>query len=425
MTLRNLDSTRPSITLNFKRSKKLDPRVTFTRASFADSAGNPFSAPSAGSGVAGGQFNMFNVNVPRLTDHGLLIEKSETNRITSSTNFSASGWNDVTTTVTGTQPGAPDGSSTASLLTEASINNSTNALFYTTSGAITAPWSFSIFAKANTGVKRYFQLRARDLGSDTCAAVFDLSSGQITDTTGTEFVDAGIQAVGNGWYRVYIVCSENCENFEVTITDTPEAESSGYVGTTGSFFIWGAQLEESSFSSPTSYIPTAGLEVTRAADLCEIVGNNLSSWFTNSEGSFVSNFSTAETDQRVLIFRGDTTGVSGSTGAVLLINNTGTPLQASGAGVGKQEQLAANTGDNFTGQDLKVAFGYDSTRLSCRVNVDVASNTAVDFTAKPEYPERFDLGQDGADASMLNGTISSISFYPTRLSNEALQALTV
>jgi len=74
VTLRSLDSTRPSITLNFKRSKKLDPRVTFTRASFAES-GTP-KPPESGTGTVGGKVLTFNTNVPRLTDQGLLIEES-------------------------------------------------------------------------------------------------------------------------------------------------------------------------------------------------------------------------------------------------------------------------------------------------------------------------------------------------------------
>ena len=37
MTLRNLSADDPSVTFDFRKSKYLDPRITFTRASFAES----------------------------------------------------------------------------------------------------------------------------------------------------------------------------------------------------------------------------------------------------------------------------------------------------------------------------------------------------------------------------------------------------
>ena len=49
MSLRNLSADDPSVILDFRKSKYLDPRITFSRASFA-----PAADPGSGYGTAGG-----------------------------------------------------------------------------------------------------------------------------------------------------------------------------------------------------------------------------------------------------------------------------------------------------------------------------------------------------------------------------------
>ena len=55
-------------------------------------------------------------------------------------------------------------------------------------------------------------------------------------------------------------------------------------GSSGMYF-WGAQMEAGSF--PTSYIPTSGSTVTRAADLTKIIGTNFTDFYNQTEGSTV------------------------------------------------------------------------------------------------------------------------------------------
>ena len=53
-----------------------------------------------------------------------------------------------------------------------------------------------------------------------------------------------------------------------------------------SYSAW--QLEAGAF--PTSYIPTTSATVTRAADNASMEGSNFSSWYNQSEGTFVTSF---------------------------------------------------------------------------------------------------------------------------------------
>ena len=52
-------------------------------------------------------------------------------------------------------------------------------------------------------------------------------------------------------------------------------------------YIWGAQLEQGAF--PTSYIPTSGSTVTRAADNAKITGTNFTDFYNQTEGTILQN----------------------------------------------------------------------------------------------------------------------------------------
>jgi hypothetical protein len=51
-------------------------------------------------------------------------------------------------------------------------------------------------------------------------------------------------------------------------------------------YIWGIQAETGSF--PTSYIPTTTGTLARSADVCSITGANFTSFYNQSEGTFLS-----------------------------------------------------------------------------------------------------------------------------------------
>ena len=195
MTLRNLSNNRPSVTFNFKRAKKLDPRITFTRASFA-----PAADPSSGSAdQVGGSYNMFNVNVPRLTDKGLLIEEARTNQITSSQDFTASPWTASDITVTNNQAIAPDGTTTAAEYLETATFGA-HILYY--NAAITYASNTaasSIYVKSNG--RDYVGIRAIIGATGYRQFVVSLIDGSVTlSTDPPDSVD--VKSAGNGWWRI-------------------------------------------------------------------------------------------------------------------------------------------------------------------------------------------------------------------------------
>jgi hypothetical protein len=78
---------------------------------------------------------------------------------------------------------------------------------------------------------------------------------------------------GNGWYRISMT-------FEHTNSGGTSAQIRHTLEEGKSMFVFGSQAEQKSFA--TSYIPTSGFTVTRAAETCNGAGN--ASTFNSTEG---------------------------------------------------------------------------------------------------------------------------------------------
>ena len=107
----------------------------------------------------------------------------------------------------------------------------------------------------------------------------------------TQTLDYGFEKYPNGWYRLWMTRNISVRtnrwgisvqsNYAVGINDLDFVTGDN----SSSVLAFGFQIEAGSF--PTSYILTAGSTVTRAADVCTITGDNFSSWFNQSAGTFV------------------------------------------------------------------------------------------------------------------------------------------
>ena len=169
---------------------------------------------------------------------GLLIEEQRTNLHTYSQEFTNSAtWNLSSLAVEGTSHKAPDGTLTAVEL----IAETSSGYLITTPDIIATPpgvlYVASIWVNnvpAGTEVKA-----VNGDGSAVLASV--TLPGDVT-----------------GWTRVSVPYTADATGFSRLLV---RPNVSGVT-----FHVWGAQLEQGSF--PTSYIPTAGTQVTRTADDC-------------------------------------------------------------------------------------------------------------------------------------------------------------
>jgi hypothetical protein len=404
----NYPEVRPTLDLNFARVKALDPRITFTRASGGSYVG------------ADGLIKYSGVNEARF-DHdpvtgdslGLLIEEQRTNLLLRSEEFDTASWSVASTSVaiTANTQVAPNGTTTADTLSNSSntLNEYRLVQFISTSFQV----AFSVYIKQ--GTHSFVQFRTN---SDSSGFVnFDLSSIASSATTAS----GQISDVGNGWRRCTAVFAATAINsVQIQFVSSLSAARSESWAPTGtiSIHVWGAQLEEGSF--PTSYIPTEESTRTRAADDASITGKNFSEWYRQDEGTIYTKASSSHGQPITgFIYRFAGLGVDlidfyrqSDFQPVIAVTFNGVSDYVVGSGpiwIGKLPN------------QLAVAISSSSSRQASNGNL---SNAPDDNDVRMPFLNRVSIGNLGSGGVPLNGSISRLTYYPKRLPNAQLQALT-
>jgi hypothetical protein len=285
-----------SLDLQFAADKTLTarrgPTPTFTRASTATFVGSDGLIQTAAIDIP-----RFDHDPVTLACKGLLIEEGRTNALQHSANFknttSSSYWENITgTTVTVDQTTSPDGGVNADLL---STSATAFDCFFRRANiwAASTQYTYSVFLKQGPSNHRYVGLY---IGVGVSALKFpffdfnnptvvQIPSGTMVGTINSTRVDA----YPNGWYRVIVTfttaatpATTNCGAYISTSDGTLPASSAAGLDA----YVWGIQSELGAF--PTSYIPTTTAPLTRSADVCSITGANFTSFYNQSEGTFLS-----------------------------------------------------------------------------------------------------------------------------------------
>lgn len=221
-------------------------------------------------------------------DGVLLLEPSRTNLHNYSEDFSQSYWTKTASTITPNNAISPNGTLNASKIESSVDGNSRIEILPTVSDSTV--YTSSIFVKK--GSLNFISLNLRDKTAVTRVAYFDIDNGVVSSTVNSPN-DAKIENYGNGWFRVSI-------SVDVGIGTTPvrarvnlsSADGNLTVSVGDYLYIYGAQLEQSSY--PTSYIPTSGSTVQRAADTASGAGN--SEVFNDSQGVLFANIAALSDD---------------------------------------------------------------------------------------------------------------------------------
>jgi hypothetical protein len=343
---------------------------------------------------------------------GLEIEEQRTNLVTYSEQFDNAAWVKSSCSIAANQVVAPDGTMTADkLIMGAGIDPAVaNASGLRATVALTSgTYTYSIYAKAG----EFSSLRVREGVSSGQFLNVDLLTGSITGG-GSQYVNAAAVNVGNGWWRVSWTSPAGmttAEKYAFRVTQTGD----GYSG----IYIWGAQLEAGAF--PTSYIPTVASQVTRSADAASMTGTNFSSWYRADEGTIYTDIITGSPSSISRVYHMDD-GTANNRFRLVTLSNT--VLQSNATVNGSNVAVLENTVASAVNTSLKTAFLYAVDNFNASTNTSSVSTDTSGVV--PPNINRLLLGNGGplAPTTALNGTIKKIAYYPIRVTNAQLQALT-
>ena len=332
---------------------------------------------------------------------------------------------------------SPEGLYNATKLVESTASGAGHYLRETFSEVAGTTYAYSIFAKAAGRPEL-----ALNIGASRVFARFNLSNGtvsQVGDNV-TNFVDsrAYMEDVGNGWYRCTLVAKSvnaGANYVRIAIGDgSATGHTPAYTGNgSDGIYIYGAQLEESSFS--TSYIRTYGNSATRAADVyvtdnkmtrerdvCQMEG--IDDWYDDEKGT--------------IHFDADTAVDVSSTGSLTSIfaiadspavNTTNAKFQfhtsSTNGRIWIRSDANQQNADGATGKNIKLSMSYDTSTITAKyMDGDLTNKTFISINrgsaTKPKY---LVFGYPVASGYDGNYTLRKFSYYPETLSANELIAL--
>ena len=433
----NFPNTRPSLNLNFARSKTLDPRITFSRTStgtYVDESGFIRDAVA---------------DEPRF-DHdpvtgeclGLLVEESRVN------NYHR--WNSTTDTATNLNSEYIDTQTVSSVLTPRGVT----ATAYTATktgnssqyhGLNSGANNFSINANTsvsasayikdfnNSDYRLYFVISAYNASTNNNRYILyrarpstgEWISGSTDSRWSTPVTD--VKDVGNGWYRFEISSTNTYEagwnviefSFQLLNENNAQFYDPPTANTHG-LYLSSPQFELGNF--PTSYMPTNGSNGSRTPDNVSMTGDNFSDWYNSSEWTLMiaarrnysGNFLTYPNLARI----NDGT-INNNVGFYGALNSTQfTNYGVNSGGVNQTPYVAINVPTTSQFKMIQALKENDST-----FGGNGTLTTTDTSVLMPVGVNQLLIGSDGG-GSRWGATIQQLTYYPVRLPNSTLQTLT-
>lgn len=311
---------------------------------------------------------------------GLLIEEARTNLFLRSQEFDNAAWLKQNLTITANAGISPDGTQNADRVPQTPFSY----VFYNINLTAGFTYTVSFYLKRISGGTQFF---------------LNLFGG------------------GNNQQSSTYTMSDTWQRFSWTFTPTVSGITGVYIPVIDglsaiTYDIWGAQLEAGAF--PTSYIPTTTAQVTRAADVAAITGTNFTSWYqTGNTFTLYAEYMPVDRNIGVIYFIGN--NADGERALQLYESGPTSTVWEYQAGaysftVNKSTMIKTafgrQNGNNAGAARGVIVVGPDTFSPS-------ATPTLMYIGGNPFYSNRYS-----------STTIARIAYYPVRLPDSVLQALT-
>lgn len=412
----------PSLDLRFADLKSLVDATT---------GNNLVTFARGGSGAyvgSDGLIKTATTNEPRFTHDpvtgeslGLLVEEQRVNLLQRTEEFDNVVWTKSAATATANAALSPDGLTGADKLVEDNTT-ATHFVRQNVAGVIGTVYTSSVFVKA--GERSVIVVSHFD-GATFSGVQVNLVTGAISSPpSDLAIADASsaalVRQLQNGWYRISITRTQVSTTTAQVRVALISGSNGVYLGDGSSgVYLWGAQLEAGSF--PTSYIKNIDnpLGATRAADVVSIDGANYTSFYQEGPLTlFVAGKQLMPiTDGRVLVGIRATSNVFGD---APYISRTDSNFSAFGA---VNLNLATSVTDTST--TFRTAGALDAN--NGRMAASGVLSTLDTSCSLPVSTQGMTIGQRSwaSSGNFANATISRVMYWPQRLPDSTLQAITL
>lgn len=341
---------------------------------------------------------------------GLLLEEQRANLLTYSDQFDNAAWTKANATITANAIAAPDGSSNADLLTASTTGPQCYQVF---SASDSASMAASIYLKR--GNTDWALLRIRDKAGAGVSVWVNLATGALGSTSGSP-ITTSISSAGSGWYRVSLAGSVGTGGTTPYVLVAPaSANSSTSTAVGDSVYVWGAQVEGGTFA--LSHIPTIAAPVTRLADVASMTGTAFSSWFNQSEGTFLAEYDVITLVATQWIIAAHSGAPSSTNDYFALVKNSGN-LNRQAITAAGVSQGTIDLAGSIINTPMRIAGAYKANDAAASVN---GGNVGVDSTVTLPTPNALSFGS--LFSQWLNGHMRRLRYWRDRQPNAMLPGL--
>lgn len=388
-------------------TKLFSDLITFTRASSATRVNSSGLVETVASDQP-----RFDYDPVTLQQKGLLIEERRTNLLTYSEDLSNVNWAKAGTPILDPTIVDPFGR--------------VGTVYYPTVSEITQ--GFNGNSAATLAVSFFAKKRVGSSNNSVVLEIFQQTSGTVVtlgsyafsldsaNPDSTYFKSISRVALPNGWFRFTF---QVIANTGAGLGNFSSSSRFDIEGGPAQNYIWGVQVEIGSF--PTSYIPTTTAAATRAADVATITGTNFSSWYNQTEGTLFTEASVGyaipSSGFPVVASLNDGTSNNRIENGFLTTTLGGFEAVAGGA-------FQAGMYPGSSASLRKLAGTYKINDFAVCVN---GGSVSTDTSGTIPVVDRLRLGERNSttnSSNFLNGHIRRITYYPRRLTDAELQALT-